>query len=205
MLSENEIPAKHLLLNGRYQLKADIGKHASTTGGVFHPRYKETIGVDFGVKKLIDEKTGEEIHIQFWDVAGIERFGNFTKTYYDGANGFIFVCDGNNLESSRKEYHEWLKDVMSKYTTKVISTLPNIILFNKADLVSITCNEVREACSDSGGYLTSAKNGDGIDTAMKTLLYRMNQENSFTIEEIPTIKKTICVIGDCGVGKKFHY
>ncbi|KFM64996.1 Ras-related protein Rab-32B, partial [Stegodyphus mimosarum] len=51
------------------------------TEGTFTQNYKITIGVDFAIKSLQwDENT--LVTLQLWDIAGHERFGYMTGTYY---------------------------------------------------------------------------------------------------------------------------
>lgn len=149
------------------------------TSGVFHPRYKETVGVEIHVKKMIDEKTGEEIHIQFWDLGGLERNGTMLGTYYEGAHGFIFVYDNSNIESSYRGMIEWMKTVLA-YTQKTVMTqVRAITVLTKTDLkASVDVNDfMRQSLNPKyitcGGGPMSSSHGN-VDNVMSALLFRMN-------------------------------
>ena len=59
--------------------------------GHYINQYKATLGVDFSPKVI--ERNGTQIKLQLWDVAGQERFGSLTQTYYRGAVGALIVFD----------------------------------------------------------------------------------------------------------------
>lgn len=50
-----------------------------------------TIGVDFKTKVL--NVDGNEVKLQIWDTAGIEKFHEITKAYYHGADCIIVTFD----------------------------------------------------------------------------------------------------------------
>ncbi|GBN24346.1 Ras-related protein Rab-32B [Araneus ventricosus] len=80
-----------LLVVGDY----GVGKTAIIrryTEGTFTQNYKITIGVDFAIKSLQwDENT--MVTLQLWDIAGHERFGYMTATYYRHSQAAIIVFD----------------------------------------------------------------------------------------------------------------
>lgn len=59
---------------------------------IFSHNYKATVGVDFALKVVKwDDRT--VVRVQMWDVAGQERFGCMTHTYYKDGLGAFVVCD----------------------------------------------------------------------------------------------------------------
>jgi len=201
------------------------------TGGVFHPRYKATNGVDINVKELLvnDAETGgETLHeIHFWDLAGPGRYGTMTKTHYERVNGFIFVCDYVNPDLSCAGIKKWIADIESKVGLP-LSKIPHIFVSTKADLmtdagkpthqlwvgknVDVTVNVDKSGASlkmcypetkvEHSTFSVSAKHGTGIEDAMTNLLQQMNREGAFCWDDMPVIPKSVvCVLGDPRVGK----
>lgn len=166
------------------------------TGGVFHPRYKETIGVDYGVKKSIDEKTGEEIHVQFWDISGLERGTATAKSAYEGANGIVVVCDVSNLAGSQQTTVKWMLDIAESNPDR--KDIAYVTVFTKSDLC---VDQDMKPFTAAGMFFVSAKNGYCVDEAMNCLISQMNARSAFTIEQIPVQKRKICFVGDLRVGK----
>lgn len=190
--------------------------------GVFNPRYMETIGVDFSIKKILDESANEEKQIQFWDVAGNEIHGSLTSHYFKDANAIIVVMDSeethimlnnwtNTFELMQKftnhSSKEWLDDVLNKVPN--IRDMPILMLFNKDDLVNkkpididYFTNMVKSTLYGKWlGHSVSAKNGLNIDRAMSELISKMDELGSYKITKISTKINKLCFIGDNKVGK----
>ena len=67
---------------------------------IFEKETYITIGLDFKIKLLIFDNY--KIKLQMWDTAGHESFRTITKTYYKGADGFIFnlnITDKNSFNN----------------------------------------------------------------------------------------------------------
>ena len=64
----------------------------------FGKNYKQTIGVDFYVKRL--ELPGDlQVALQVWDIGGQSIFGKMLQTYIYEANAVVLVYDVTNQAS----------------------------------------------------------------------------------------------------------
>lgn len=123
-------------------------------GNGFSENYKATVGVDFAVKG----------NVTLWDIAGQERFGCMTTTYYRGADGAIVVIDWTNRESLESA-EKWMQDLNSKIS------VPILLIANKCDKPSaVNFEDVDTIRGVIGWRTTSAKTGEGIDAAITMLL-----------------------------------
>lgn len=146
------------------------------TEGVFNPKYKLTIGVDFAVK-TVDWDPETRISLQLWDVAGHERYGSMTRVYYKYAIAAVIVFDLSRpvtFEAVRK----WRQDLNSKVTLSNGEPIPALLLGNKCDLPGIKINrEELDAYAVANNYIgwfeTSAQDDVNIDKAMKLLISKL--------------------------------
>jgi len=152
--------------------------------GIFTPHYKSTIGVDFGLKKLQwDEKT--RINLQFWDIAGQERFGNMTHVYYREAAGALVVFDVTR-DSTLEGVKKWKADLDRKVHLPQKDEeaepipIPAVLVANKIDLTpdgwAKTPEEFDAFAKDLGfsaAFQTSAKDDVGLEEAMQSLIKTM--------------------------------
>jgi Ras-related protein Rab-32 len=103
---------------------------------IFSIHYKSTVGVDFGLKVLrLDENN--VLRLQFWDIAGQERFGNMTRVYYKEAVMALVVADATRPETLAEGAKKWKEDLDAK-TEWLESTVPKrvILLVNKIDMLA---------------------------------------------------------------------
>jgi len=100
---------------------------------IFSIHYKSTIGVDFA-SKLVKWDDTTTIHLQLWDIAGQERFGNMTRQYYKEAHGALIVFDTTRLQTLDAA-RKWKLDLDTKVTLpNSEEPIPAILLANKIDL-----------------------------------------------------------------------
>uniref|UniRef100_A0A2P2I569 Ras-related protein Rab n=1 Tax=Hirondellea gigas TaxID=1518452 RepID=A0A2P2I569_9CRUS len=153
------------------------------TKGHFSPNYKLTIGVDFAVKTLTwDAKT--KIHLQLWDIAGHERFGQLTRVYYKYAVAALVVFDLTRA-STLDAVAKWVRDVREKVQASTgdcsNSSVPVVVLANKCDMAPVTgeadqrihANNIDQFCrkhSIDAWFLTSAKEDINIESTMRWLV-----------------------------------
>ena len=142
----------------------------------FGKAYKQTIGVDFFVKRL-EMPNDIQVALQVWDIGGQSIFGKMLQTYIYEANSvksisnvisfiqIILVYDITN-QASFQDLEDWLGIVKKAYEGK---ELPIIILMgNKIDLAHMQAvkTEQHEAFvkkhSLHAGYYVSAKSGDQV-------------------------------------------
>lgn len=130
--SERSIVFKVLILGDTAVGKTSIFHRF--TSGTFTKDYKSTIGVDFAVKRI---KWAEniEITLNFWDMAGQERFYEACKSHFRNTDGVFCVLDLSNPATAKK-CHDW-KDRAINLSTNYngeSNNPPIICLGNKFDL-----------------------------------------------------------------------
>lgn len=148
------------------------------TKGEFTSDYKATIGVDFSAKDITWED-GSEIQLHLWDLAGQERINTQVNVYFRGAHGAICVVDATS-EKSREMITKW-KELVEKKTTRANGqpyAPPCLLVVNKIDLLDEELNQDDlDALATELGFLAaipvSAKEGDGVDEAVKVLLTKL--------------------------------
>ncbi|PAA78425.1 hypothetical protein BOX15_Mlig013120g2, partial [Macrostomum lignano] len=102
------------------------------TEGIFSASYKATIGVDFATKS-VQWDANTDVTLQLWDVAGHERFGHMTRSYYRYAIAAVVVFDLSRVDTF-EAVSKWVQDVHDKVMLEDESRIPVVLLANKADL-----------------------------------------------------------------------
>ena len=133
------------------------------------------MGLDFFTKdEIIDDKT---IRIKIWDTAGQERYKAITKCFFQRAQGIIIVFDVTNKKSF-EDLKIWIDSINSQSKlTEDLENMPIIIIGNKIDIPKrvidkdTALNFAKEQNLDY--YETSAKTGEGIDSAIKDLVKKV--------------------------------
>ena len=143
-----------------------LSKYSSKT---FNENYLATVGLDFFTKdELIDNKM---IRIKIWDTAGQERYKALTRCFFQKAQGVIIVFDVTK-EKTFSSLQYWIESMNSQLYDD-IDSIPVIIIGNKIDLperkIQKETAEKYAKEKNFNYYETSAKNGDGIDIAIKEL------------------------------------
>ncbi|GAA5810778.1 hypothetical protein MFLAVUS_004204 [Mucor flavus] len=115
----------------------------------FSTHYKSTIGVDFALK-VIQHESDIMVHLQLWDIAGQERFGNITRVYYKGAVGAFVVYDVTRPKTFENVI-KWKVDIDSKVQLDG-GGIPTILLANKIDQQENlkSKQELDQFCLDNG-------------------------------------------------------
>ena len=137
----------------------------------FNDRHVCTIGVDFMMKTLIINSN--EIKLQIWDTAGMEKYKQITTSYYRGAQGAIVVFDLSS-HSSFESVQQWIDEFCQITCTEANTGDKMIILVgNKNDLVlkrQVTQEEIETfvEINKIAYYETSALNGNGINDMFET-------------------------------------
>jgi len=155
----------------------------------FSKNYKATIGSDFAMK-TVNHNDSTILKLQFWDIAGQERFGTMTSHYYRDALGAIIVFDLTDL-SSFEAVEKWRDDIDKKM--KPDPDVPILLIGNKIDLVKqnrekmIVSQENMDAVCTRfdnfiGWQLTSASDDDNIKESIKVLLEKIMERNNFDDE-----------------------
>lgn len=156
----------------------------------FSRAYKATIGVDFALKTIqYDENTS--VRLQLWDIAGQERFGSMTRTYYKDASGAFLAFDVNRPKTFESVLR-WKKDLDDKVSLSDGSNIPCLLLANKCDLVQNRTEEeervLKEFAKEKGfiGCLyTSPKDNVNIEEAARLLVGEiLRRQQSLTQDDL---------------------
>ncbi|KAI6204782.1 hypothetical protein M3Y94_00716600 [Aphelenchoides besseyi] len=132
-----------------------------------------------------------EVELSIWDTAGQERFKSMLPMYTRKAVAAIFVYDITRYDSFRN-LEMWFNEMERNVSTRMV----NVIMANKSDLASsrvISETEGREYAASKGAiyFETSALNGRGIETGMRTIAeqlleyHRLNSTYDSEKEEMP--------------------
>lgn len=199
----------------------------------FHPSYRPTIGVDFFLKEVVgyrhEESMGnrsQNIHIHMWDIAGQERFGSMSRTFYREAVGAIIVADCTSPKSLQ-EAIRWKKDIDSKVCIPNADgdqdiPVPCILFVNKDDLLPRDANtsdemepmvseemvqHLNEVCSEHGflrWIFTSAMTGHNIEEGIMTMVDHVFNAGLMRLPMVSTKRQDAIVLGgDHGRSLKF--
>ena len=131
--------------------------------GTYNQQYRETIGVDFYLKK------GTEVIMQLWDIAGKEAGLSLSALYLKGTHLVIMVYDMSDSSS--------LESMVQCYLNcpSMVRKLPVVIFGTKSDEKSVTDDEVQIAAKrmlpdkDIPTYTMSAKTGEGLSSSFEAV------------------------------------
>ncbi|CDW52036.1 Ras domain containing protein [Trichuris trichiura] len=154
---------------------------------MFSADYQATIGVDFALKMLKWESWNGNIllRLQFWDIAGQERFNSMTRVYYRGAAGALIISDVGRA-STMDGAARWKEDLDAKCRTYGGLCVPAVLMVNKCDLIKPGDKDVQQKLDQfvakhgfAAWFPTSAKEGTGIKDAVKQLCNCVSDVNFF--------------------------
>ncbi|OQS03239.1 ras family GTPase [Thraustotheca clavata] len=135
------------------------------TENTFSNVYKQTIGLDFYLKRL--SLPGDvQVALQLWDIGGQTIGGKMLKNYIFGAHAVLLVYDITNYESFQN-LEDWLRLVQRTFGD---SKLPYIGLCgNKNDLnhlrtVKAAKHKQFADENEMKSYMLSAKTGDQVNS-----------------------------------------
>jgi len=155
----------------------------------FSTNYRATIGADFALK-LLQWDPQTTIRIQFWDIAGQERFGFMTRVFYKEAVGAFVLFDASR-PSTFAASSKWKRDIESKVTI-ADDPIPAVLLANKIDLLEDHSlkndGEMETFCKKNGycgWYETSALMDLNIEKAVQLLVTKILEK----VTQIEAMKK----------------
>ena len=132
----------------------------------FSSKYLTTVGVKIDTK-LVTLAEENAVKLIIWDIAGTDSVTEVEMAYLRGCAGFLAVADGTRAETL---------SVVEQLIDRVLdgqSDLPYALLINKSDLKyewEITQDDINTVSERHGNFhLTSAKSGDQVDGALKSL------------------------------------
>ncbi len=147
---------------------ASVGKTSLVrqfVDGIFSDRYLTTIGVRIDKKHL--EVDGRDVEVLLWDLSGEDAYNKVSMSYLRGAAGYLLVVDGtrkSTLETAR---------VLKKRVDESVGAIPFVLVLNKSDLKPSWDTDQESvgllASAGVGIVETSAKTGDGVEDAFRTL------------------------------------
>eukprot|EP00401_Gymnodinium_catenatum_P032505 CAMPEP_0117515062 /NCGR_PEP_ID=MMETSP0784-20121206/30387_1 /TAXON_ID=39447 /ORGANISM="" /LENGTH=233 /DNA_ID=CAMNT_0005310869 /DNA_START=106 /DNA_END=807 /DNA_ORIENTATION=- len=129
----------------------------------FAKQYKQTIGLDFFVKRLI---LPGDVHVcmQVWDIGGQSIGGKMVSNYIHGSHAVVLCYDITNYQSFQ-HLEDWL--FLVKRTFEKESMPYMALMANKQDLIHIRAvkNEKHNQFADENdlySYFVSARTGDQV-------------------------------------------
>lgn len=142
------------------------------TQGSFQEDYIKTIGAQFSV--YTEKVNGNQCKLFFWDIAGQDDFFFLRPSFYKESKGAIIVYSLEENErgvQSLNHIKDWHDDIK-----RFCGNIPVIVFANKVDLVdknSLDNEKVQKLVKKRkfiGLYQTSAKTGEQVDEAFKTII-----------------------------------
>ena len=133
---------------------------------LFPKSHMATIGVEYKDKTITTSKY--KVTLNIWDTAGQERFRSITKSFFNNANGIIFVYDITSRQTF-EGVKNWIKD------SELYGKFEAIICGNKIDLEEnrdVTIDTLKEygLKKKMAIFETSALNGKNINEAFQKLV-----------------------------------
>jgi len=129
----------------------------------FDKSYKQTIGLDFFIKRLI-LPGGVKVALQIWDIGGQSIGSRMLQNYIYGADAVLLCYDITNYQSFQN-LEDWYRLVKRTF---IDATLPYVALVgNKSDLQHMRAvdmdkhNDFADE-NDFFSYVLSARSGDNV-------------------------------------------
>ncbi len=141
------------------------------TQGIFSGQYLTTVGVKIDTRDI--DVDGRPTKLVVWDLHGDDVFQKVRPAYVRGAAGCLFVVDGTRTSTL---------DVLPELRERVLAhagPIPHAVVLNKVDLADeliVTPDAIRTQLPRVDVHPTSAKTGEGVETAFVALVRRMEQD-----------------------------
>lgn len=161
---------------------------------VFEDDYQPTVGAGYIPYKT--KVNGEEVELQIWDTAGMEKYKSLGSIYYRDANAAVLVYDQTSQESA-KAMNSWLETFKSAVKTKCTI----VVAANKDDLDEKKVdNEEIKQWADSQGFgffITSAKSGKGVKEMFDYIIEKLINKDLPKADQRPKLRSTKKEKGCC--------
>ena len=136
----------------------------------FVTKYVTTIGIDYGVKPVVIR--GQNVRINFWDVAGGDEYVEIRNEFYRDVQGAILVYDVTS-RASFNALDSWIEEATAHGAKDPIVT----VVANKADKKPREVSEAEgRAWANHHGMLfaeASAKDGAGVQQLFEALFTKV--------------------------------
>lgn len=148
-----------------------VGKTSLTrryVSSIFSDTYLTTVGVKIDKKSLDVGST--PVSLVIWDIAGEDEVSAVRTSYLRGAAGYLLVVD-----VTRAQTLEVARSIQSRVAAE-IGDIPFLCLLNKIDVENWDIADAPiEALQQEGWTVqrTSAKTGDGVESAFAELAQRI--------------------------------
>lgn len=133
----------------------------------FTEDYLPTIGTNIFMKRV--ELGDALVNLSIYDIAGQEKWRKVRRVYYEGARMAFLVGDLTRQSTFVQIRKSWGPDVQA-----FAADIPVVVLANKADLTrevdAATVQATAEAVHASAVFETSAKTGQAVDLAFRTIV-----------------------------------
>ena len=139
----------------------------------FEEDYRPTLGVNMVTKKMSVEKYNARVTLIIWDIAGQKKYDVSREMYFQGASGAFLVYDLTRHATFKNIRDKWFLDFQEFGKKEGV----NVLIGNKCDLdderaVSVKeGQDLAEQLRASDFLETSAKNGENVERAFKTLVH----------------------------------
>ncbi len=156
----------------------------------FSDDYITTIGTKVTKKDVTVGKPPNDVDVimQIWDVLGQKGYGGVQETAVKGAQGVLFVHDLTREDTRRSMEEYWMPMVW-----RLVGRVPMVIVGNKVDLLQeerIAAHEYTyylEEKYSSPSIMTSAKTGERVEDAFKTLGEAVVENAGIAIERVALV------------------
>jgi small GTP-binding protein len=141
----------------------------------FNNKYEETIGLEFGKKKINFKENTHSLHI--WDISGNEKYKTCTKSCYKRSNAFLIFFD-ITCENSFANVEKWI-NIIDDF--RINKEYVIVMVGNKSDLEEerkVSVNDANEfANKHKINYIeTSAKDKINLENAFKLIMHDYDQK-----------------------------
>lgn len=136
----------------------------------FAKHYKQTIGLDFFIKRLV-LPGGVNATVQVWDIGGQSIGSKMLRNYIHGAHAVLLCYDVTNYQSFQN-LEDWYRLVQQAFAGKALPLLG--LVANKADLNHIRTVKMEKHHqfadeNDMTSFSMSARTGDKVHACFHSI------------------------------------
>ena len=149
---------------------------------IFPDTSKQTIGVDFTVKKIRIEDTA--VKLQIWDFGGHSYYRQIQYTFCDGAKGVVLAFDLSNIKTFKNliRWVNFLKNAVEEDTPKILVGTKSDLKWPRPDIKDILA--FIEENKFQNYFETSAKENISVQPPFYYIAKTIIRERTKTIQRI---------------------